>query len=51
MYLIRIEDAHIIREYHTKTYYDAITLFHALTSKFNFIQLWDGMELIQSYKV
>jgi len=51
MYLIRIEDAHVIREYKTNTYYDAITLFHALTGKFNFIELWNGMKLIQSYKV
>jgi len=49
-YLIRIEDAHIVREYHTNTYYDAITLFHALTSKFHFVQLWSGIELVQSYQ-
>ncbi len=50
MFLIRIEDAGVIREYKANTYYDAITLFHALTSKFHFIQLWGGIELLQSYK-
>jgi hypothetical protein len=53
-FIISINDQGITRQYKAVNQYDALTLFHALTAKFNEVYLFDiedGYKTIQRFKL
>lgn len=50
MYLIRIEEQGVVREFFARSKFDAVVLADALERVFKHVQVWDGATLVQEYK-